>query len=70
MYRLGEYDRRPDADFKYDKLTHFLEHFEVQPKRAIFYDDNASVLKMALSLGIDARNAIDHNHKLSGVKSA
>ena len=59
-------DDTPDAILKYRAL---LSHFRGQPvarwaRYSVFFDDNQGVLKMAKSLGIMTRDAIQLNQRM------
>jgi len=62
----AEGDNTGDALLKYRAL---LSHFRGQPvarwaRQSVFFDDNQSVLKMAKSLGIMTRDAIQLNQRM------
>jgi len=61
-------DNRNDAEMKRAKLLALFSDLKIPfarwTRRATFYDDNLSVLKMAKSLGIRTRNATTLNEEL------
>ena len=59
-------DNRPDHIMKKSKILKFMwDHNIAEAQLVTFYDDNASVLEMLLNLGINAKDSIKINRKLS-----
>jgi len=69
LCRDGENDNREDYILKREKLTEYFASQNISlanwTRRAVFYDDNESVLRMANELGIKTHNAIILNRQLA-----
>ena len=59
-------DNRPDHIMKKGKILKFLRDHNIKNLHNVtFYDDNQTVLKMLLDLGINAKDSIKINQELS-----
>ena len=60
------FDHRPDHNMKRTKMLAFMaKHNITDPRKITFYDDNKNVLDMLTFLGINAKNSIPINKRLS-----
>ena len=60
------FDHRPDHNMKRTKMLAFMaKHNITDPRKITFYDDNKNVLDLLTFLGINAKNSILLNKRLS-----